>query len=146
MKKYKIASMRKISRSICCIIILAILLCGCYNKEEPLNFDTIRNAPVAKLETSDNNILYVDSEIDILKSFADLEIHEAPFAPTDNEDDWIYRITFNPPEKVSGSHEVVVAFHDSYVQINTEFYLSNEGVEYGSIMNWARSKFDYFFE
>ena len=125
---------------------ILFLLCSCSNKTETNVMDTIRNAPIAKLETSDSNAVYVDSEIAVLKSFADLEIYAAPLEPADNEDDWLYLITFNPSEKVSGSNEVVVAFHDTYVQINSEFYLANEGVEYDSIIDWAKSKFDYFFQ
>lgn len=139
----------KIRKTICLIsyaMVMAFILCSCSNQDKTTDMDVIRNTAVAKLETDDNNTMYVDSEIDILKSFADLEIHEAPLEPEDNEDDWIYRITFNPSEKVSGGDEVVVAFHNTYVQINSEYYLGNEGVSYDRILDWAQSKFAYFFE
>lgn len=129
------------------VILAAFVLCGCSGKKEDTTvLDAVRNASVVKLETSDSHTMYVDSEIDTLKSFADLEIHEAPLEPADSEDDWIYRMTFDPSEKVSGSEEIVVAFHDTYLQINSEYYLPEEGVAYSSILDWAQSKFDYFFE
>lgn len=139
----------KIRKTVCFIsyaMMMAFILCSCSNREKTTDMDIIRSAAAAKLETEDNHTLYVDSEIDIVKSFADLEIHEAPLEPQDKEDDWIYRITFNPSEKVSGGEEVVVAFHDTYVQINSEYYLGNEGVPYDEILDWAQSKFAYFFE
>lgn len=108
--------------------------------------DLIRTAPCAKLETADGQIVYVDSKIDKLSSLADMEIHAAPMEPADEPDDWIYRITFNPSEKVSGSEEIVVSFHETYVQINSEYYLANEGVDFSSILDWAESKFAYFLE
>lgn len=138
--------MRKIIYLILGAMMSLLLLCGCSDKTEPNVTDTIRNAPIAKLETPDGRIVYVDSEIAVLKSFADLEIHTAPLEPSDTEDDWLYMITFNPSEKVSESNEIVVAFHDTYVQINNEFYSANEGVQYDSIIDWAKAKFDYFFQ
>lgn len=79
---------------------ILFLLCSCSDKTETNVMDTIRNAPIAKLETSANSAVYVDSEIAVLKSFADLEIYVAPLKPADNEDDWLYLITFNPSEEI----------------------------------------------
>lgn len=138
--------MRKIVYSILSSVIILFILCSCSDKVEANVMDTIRNAPIAKLETSDNDVMYVDSEIDLLKSFADLEIHVSSLEPTDNENDRLCIITFNPSEKVDGGNDVVVTFHDTYVQINGEFYLANDGVEYDSIIEWAKLKLDYFFQ
>lgn len=49
-----------------------------------------------------------------------MEMHVATVEPADEEDDWIYRMTFNPSEKVSGSEEIIVSFYETYVQINSE--------------------------
>lgn len=138
--------MRKIIYLIFGAMMILLLLCCCSHETETDVTDTIRNAPIAKLETPDGKVVYVDSEIAVLKAFADLEIHAAPLDPNDTEDDWLYMITFNPSEKASESNEIVVAFHDTYVQINNEFYSANEGVEYDSIIDWAKAKFDYFFQ
>ena len=132
--------------SIIVILLLGMMLCGCSANSENEIMDEIRNSTMAKLETSGNESVYVDSEIATLKSFADLEIQAAPMEPADNEEDWVYRITFNPSEKVSGSNEIVVAFHGSYIQIGNEFYLPKSGVEYSSILEWIESKVEYFFE
>lgn len=137
--------MRKIIGIILAMMV-GVLLFGCAGQGETNEMDTIRNAPIAKLETPDNHVVYVDSEIASLRSFADLEIHEAPPEPGDQEEAWQYRITFNPCEKVSGNREVVVTFHDSYIQINSDFYFANEGVAYQLLLDWAKSKFDYFFQ
>lgn len=109
-------------------------------------FDTIRASPEARMELPDGYFVYVDSEIDSLRSFADLDLAAAPLEPADNEEDWLYRIVFNPSEKVSGADEIVVSFHEKYVQIDHEFYLPPQGVEFESILQWAESKFDCFFE
>ena len=138
--------MKKSILNIMAVFLLGIMLCGCSENFENEIMDGIRNSAMAKLETSSNKIVYVDSEITTLKSFADLEIQATPMEPADNEGDWIYRITFNPLEKVSGSNEIVVAIHESYIQIGSEFYLPKSGVEYSSILEWAESKVDYFFE
>ncbi len=125
--------------------VIGIMLWGYSGKSENGTMDEIRNSAMAKLETSSNEMVYVDSEIATLISFADLEIQAAPMEPADNEEDWIYRITFNPSEKVSGSNEIVVAFHENYIQIGSEFYLPKSGVEYSCIFEWVESKVDYFF-
>lgn len=128
-------------------ILAAFVFCGCSDKKEDTTvLDEICSASVVKLETADNHTMYVDSEIDTLKSFADLDIHKAPLEPADSEDDWIYRMTFDPAEKVSGGKEIVVSFHAAYLQIDIEYYLPKEGAAYSSILDWAQSNFDYFFE
>lgn len=138
--------MKKVYVLMLSTLIMGLLFGGCSKKAEPTDMDTIRSAPCAKLETADGQTVYVDSEIGTLSSLADMEIHAAPMEAADELDDWIYRITFNPSEKVSGSEEIVVSFHETYVQINSEYYLANEGVEFASILDWAESKFDYFFD
>lgn len=137
---------KRIMANIVAVFIMGIMLCGCSGRNENLTMDEIRNSATAKLETSNGEAMYVDSEIGTLKSFADLEIQPAPLEPADSEGDWIYRITFNPAEKVSGSNEIVVSFHESYIQIGSEYYMPKNGVEYSSILEWAVSKMDYFFE
>lgn len=139
--------MKKKKRTvIIALFAIGIMLCGCSGKSENMTMNEIRNSAAAKLETPSDEIVYVDSEIATLISFADLDIQVAPMEPADNEEDWIYKITFNPSEKVSGSNEIVVAFHRSYIQIGSEFYLPKNGVEYSTILEWAESKVDYFFE
>ena len=96
------------------------------------------------MELPEESSIYVDSEIASLRSFADLNIQESPLEPADSEDDWLYRIVFNPSEKVTGSDEITVSFHKDYVQIDNEYYLPSDGVSYDSILEWAEGKFGYF--
>ena len=138
--------MKKACCMFLCILITGFLLCGCSKKTEPTDMDLIRTAPCAKLETMDGKTVYVDSEIGTLSSLVDMEIHAAPMEPADEPDDWIYRITFNPAEKISGSEEIIVSFHETYLQINSEYYLTDEGVESSVVLDWAKSKIDYFIE
>lgn len=125
-------------------LILAFSLIGCSTQSDETVFDTIRNSQAAKLELPDGTFIYVDSEIASLCTFAGLDIEEAPLEPADNESDWLYRIIFNPSEKVQNVNEVIVSFHEEYVQIDSEYYIGAEGVDFGGVLEWAESKFDYF--
>ena len=66
--------------------------------------------------------------------------------PADQEDDWIYRIIYNPSEVVQGSETIVVSFYEHYMQINEAYYTGGEGVSYEYILEWAKYTFDYFLE
>lgn len=126
--------------------LMILFLVACSSSKEKTVLDLMKESPVAKMELPDGSNAYVDSEITSLHSFADLELVAAPLEPADNEDDWLYRIVFNPSEKVKNVDEISVSFHQDYVQIDTEFYLPQDGVEFESILEWAESKFDYFLE
>ncbi|MBO4289112.1 MAG: hypothetical protein J5865_03310 [Lachnospiraceae bacterium] len=134
-------------RKIVVIMITGLLLftlAACSGAKEKTAFDLIRESPAAKLELPDGKSAYVDGEIALLRSFADLQLRESTLEPADEEGDWLYRIVFNPAEKVKGLEEIAVSFHRDYVQIGEEFYLGEEGVAYDSILDWTKSKFDYF--
>lgn len=136
----------KKNRLLCGILIMiTFLLCGCTEQAEKTVMDNIRNATVAQLEANGKTV-FIDSEIDLLKSLADMELHPAPLEPADEDADGICRITFNPKEKVKKSEETVVVFYDTYIKIDAEYYLPNEGVEYNSILDWVNLKIHYFFE
>ena len=124
--------------------VLTLSLSGCSKGDNETIFDAIKRSPAAKMERPDGSFMYVDSEISSISSFADLELMAAPLEPADEESDWLYRIIFNPSEKVPDVDEIMVSFHSKYVQIDTEFYLTTEGVEFESILEWAESKFDYY--
>ena len=96
------------------------------------------------MELPDGSSIYVDSEIASIRSFADLDLMESSLEPADNENDWLYRIVFNPSEKVKNADEIIVSFHEKYVQIDSEYYITPEDVEFESVLQWAESKFDYF--
>ena len=104
----------------------------------------ISESVVARFETADGKTAVVDSEIALLTSLADLDIHQAPMTPADNPEDWIYRITYNPADKVLNSEEVIVSVHEKYVQIGSEYYLPMGDVDFDSILEWFEGKAAYF--
>lgn len=123
---------------------LAFSLIGCSNQSNETVFDAIWHSPAAKLELPDGSSVFVDSEINALRSIADLDLIETTLEPADNESDWLYRIVFNPSEKVTNANEIIVSFHEKYIQIDSEYYLTLEGVEFENVLQWAESKFNYF--
>ena len=125
-------------------VVIVFSLTACSSSKEKTVIDYIKESPSAKMELPDGKSTYVDSEIASLRSFADLRIQSSPLEPADGEEDWIYRIVFNPTEKVTGTNEIIVSFYKDYVQINTEYYLPADGVSYDSIHEWAKGKFDYY--
>ena len=123
---------------------LTFSLIGCSKHSNETIFETIRRSPVAKIELPDDSYAYVDGEIAILRSFADLELMEVSLEPADNESDWLYRIVFNPSEKVRNADEIIVSFHEKYIQIDSKYYQAFESVKFESVLEWAESKVDYF--
>ena len=104
----------------------------------------IKEAVAARFETADGKSVMIDSEIALLTSLAELEIQEAPMTPADDPEDWIYRITFNPIEKVPNGDELIVYVHEKYLQIATEYYLPIGDVSFDSILEWFDGKAAYF--
>ena len=104
----------------------------------------IKESVAARFETADGKSVMIDSEIGLLTSLAELEIQEAPMTPADDPDDWIYRITFNPVEKVPNGEEVIVYVHEKYLQIGNEYYLPIGDVRFDSILEWFEGKAAYF--
>ena len=128
------------------VCMLAAALTGCTGTKEKDVSERIRESAAAKLIRPDGSEMYVDGEISLLRSFADLRLKASPVEPADQEGDWLYRIIFDPAEKVTGTDEIQVSFHREYVQIDTEYYLPEEGVSSQSILDWAEGKFEYFFK
>ena len=124
--------------------VMVIALSACSSGKEKTVFEKIKESPAARLELPDGSGTIVDSEIQSLRSFADLNIQSSPLEPADSEEDWLYRIVFNPSEKVTGNDEITVSFHEDYLQIDAEYYLPADGVSYESILGWTAGKFDYF--
>ena len=105
----------------------------------------ISEAVAAKFETADGRSVLVDGEIDLLRSMSELDIQQAPMTPADGPEDWIYRITFNPVEKVPNGEEIVVSVHEKYLQIENEYYLPYGDVDFEGILAWFDGKAAYFF-
>ena len=105
----------------------------------------ISEAVAAKFETADGRSVLVDGEVDLLRSMSELDIQQAPMTPADDPDDWIYRITFNPVERVPNGEEIVVLVHEKYLHIENEYYLPYGNVDFESILSWFDGKAAYFF-
>ena len=123
---------------------LAFSLIGCSKQSSETVFDTIRNSPMAKLELPNGTSAYVDGEIASLRSLADLGLMETTLEPANSESDWLYRIIFNPSEKMQNADEITVSFYGKYIQINSEYDITDEGVPFDGALEWVESKFDYF--
>ena len=121
--------------------VMALTACSASKEKEKSIFDRIQESPVALMESSDGVKVYVWNQD--LASFSSLEIEEATLEPADKDEDWLYRITYNPKDKVSNSEEITVSFHQNYIQIGSEFYLAKQGVDYDDILKWAESKHEY---
>ena len=104
----------------------------------------ISEAVAAKLETADGKSVIVESEIELLSSMAELELQEVPMTPADRPEDWIYRITFNPKEKVPNREEILVFVHETYLQIGNEYYLPTGDADFGGILEMFESLVTYF--
>ena len=126
-----------------CIILAVCLMTDPFSIKEKSVFDKIKESPVAKMELPDGSAFLVDSEVLLLRTFAGLRLVESTLEPADTEEDWLYRIIYNPVGKVKGADEIIVSFHKDYVQINSEYYLPESGVPYSSILEWARGKYEY---
>ena len=124
------------------IVIMALTACSASKEKEKSIFDRIQESSVALMESSDGVKVYVWN-MQNLASLSSLQIEEAPLEPADKEEDWLYRITYNPKDKVSNSEEITVSFHRDYIQIGSEFYLAKQGVDYDDILEWAKSKHEY---
>ena len=126
------------------VFALAFSIMGCSKNKDKTVWDMIKVSPAARMELPDGSCIYVDSEIASFRSFADFDLMESPLEPADNENDWLYRIVFNPSEKAEGADEIIVSFHEGYVQIDSKYYITPEDVEFETVLQWVESKFDYF--
>ena len=124
------------------IMIMVLTACSASKEKERSIFNRIQESSVALMESSDGVKVYVWNMQD-LASLSSLQIEEAPLEPADKEEDWLYRITYNPKDKVSNSEEIIVSFHRDYIQIGSEFYQAKQGVDYDDILEWAKSKHEY---
>ena len=103
--------------------------------------DEIRNSPVVKLEFAgrqDAEPVFSDNA-GTTASIADMRV-QAPDGEFDEE--WIYRFTYNPQEKVIDGNEIVVLFGESSMSVDGVKYLPEDGVDYGDILQWAEGAYD----
>ena len=124
------------------IMIMVLTACSASKEKEKSIFDRIQESSAALMESSDGVKVYVWN-MQELASLSSLQIEAASLEPADKEEDWLYRITYNPKDKVSNGEEITVSFHRDYIQIGSEYYLAKQGADYDDILEWAESKHEY---
>ena len=136
--------MKRAYISIIILCSLFLLLSGCKSDEiESSIFEEIRTAPVVKIEFAEqqeNEPLFVDNA-GTTTSIADMNI-----IPSDEEfsQEWLYRFTYNPQEKVIDGQEIVVLFGSSAIEIDGVTYVPEDGVSYEAILEWAEGVYNYY--
>ncbi len=136
--------MKRAYISIIILYSLCLLLSGCKSDEtESSIFEEIRTAPVVKLEFAEqqeNEPLFIDNA-GTTTSIADMNI-----IPSDEEfiQEWLYRFTYNPQEKVIDGQEIVVLFGSSAIEIDGATYVPEDGVSYEAILEWAEGVYNYY--
>lgn len=135
---------RILSIAIPILLIMTLSVCT-PRKPEKTVFEKMSESPIAKVERSDGEyrFIYTSSEMD---SFISLCIEPAKEKPTSVDEDWLYRITFNPPEKVINAEVIEYYVYPNYLQIGSEYYLPEKDVSYESILECINARVDYFFD
>lgn len=104
--------------------------------------ETIRSAPVVKLEyadQSDHQQVFVDNT-GSTASIADMDIQSSQ---NGFSEEWVYRFTYNPREKVRGGQEIVVLFGSTSMEIDGTIYTPRDGVTYDAILDWAEGVYNF---
>ena len=135
--------MKKIWMILCLIFIASFTLSSCNQKVKTDDiWEQVRSAPVVKLESAqqDEEPIFVDNTGSVT-AIADMRIQ-----PSDQtfDEEWIYRFSYNPHEKVLDSQEIVILFGSSSLSADGTTYLPEEGVPYDSILEWAESLYQSY--
>ncbi|MCR4722464.1 MAG: hypothetical protein K5629_01645 [Eubacteriales bacterium] len=133
---------KTISVLLAIIMLVGLTACVTSKTEEKSVFEKMQDSPVQLMESSDGTRVYVwNNELNSLSSF---ELEKSPIKPSDKEEDWLYRIIYNPKDKMNNGEEIVVFFYSDYLQINSDYYLPKQGgADYSFILNWAEMKFKW---
>ena len=104
--------MKKIWMILCLIFIASFTLSSCNQAVQTDDiWEQVRSAPVVKLESAQQNEepIFVDNTGSVT-AIADMRIQ-----PSDQtfDEEWIYRFSYNPHEKVLDSQEIVILFGSS---------------------------------
>ena len=135
--------MKKIWMILCLIFIASFTLSSCNQAVQTDDiWEQVRSAPVVKLESAQQNEepIFVDNTGSVT-AIADMRIQ-----PSDQtfDEEWIYRFSYNPHEKVLDSQEIVILFGSSSQSADGTTYLPEEGVPYDSILEWAESLYQSY--
>ena len=128
---------------LCLIFIASFTLSSCNQAVQTDDiWEQVRSAPVVKLEWAQQNEepIFVDNTGSVT-AIADMRIQ-----PSDQtfDEEWIYRFSYNPHEKVLDSQEIVILFGDSSLSADGTTHLPEEGVPYDSILEWAESLYQSY--
>ena len=145
----EVENMRKFSFTfviifLSCIILLTLAACNASKPENDV-LEEIRSAPVVKLESAgqqDSQPIFVDN-VGTTTSIADMRIQNSN---SEFSEEWIYRFTYNPNEKVIDGQEIVVLFGSTSMEIDGTAYIPEDGVEYDTILQWAEGAYNYYVE
>ena len=135
--------MKKIWMILCLIFIASFTLSSCNQAVQTDDiWEQVRRAPVVKLEWAqqDEEPIFADNTGSVT-AIADMRIQ-----PSDQtfDEEWIYRFSYNPHEKVLDSQEIVILFGSSSLSADGTTYLPEEGVPYDSILEWAESLYQSY--
>ena len=126
-----------------CAVGLLLAACAPGEAEDSGVMEEIRSAPVVKLEYArqeGGEPVFCYDPVS-MSSLAEMRIQ-----PSQGEftEDWVYRFTYNPREKVIDGHEIVVLFGETSMSVDGVTYLPEDGVPYGAMLEWAEGKYAYF--
>lgn len=127
-----------------CFILFSLTSCKTDEAENDV-LEEVRSAPVVKLESieqQDSEPILVDN-VGTVASISDMRIQ--PSTDTFDEE-WLYRFTYNPQEKVIDGHEITVLFGLGSMEIDGTTYTPEAGVEYDTILEWAEGVYNYYIE
>lgn len=123
-----------------------LTLTACHVSETEKNvLEEIRLAPVVKLECAEqqnSQPIFVDNVV-TTTSIVDMRIQSATEA---FDEEWLYRFTYNPNEKVINGHEIVVLFGSTCMEIDGTTYTPEDGVNYDKILEWAEVVYHDYME
>ena len=124
------------------LALVCVLTLSSCETDKQLERETVSDFAVATFEFKDDKgYKLITSEIDSLDTFDGLMLKTSDMK-FDNE--WIYRITFNPKKYSKNTDEFVVLFGEKCVSINETIYVADDNVSYSDILNWAKYKYEFF--
>lgn len=125
-----------------CALCLLLSSCAADQAEDNNIMEEIQSAPVVKLEYSGQEGGEPVFSWDPL-TMSSLSVMRIQTAEGEFTEEWVYRFTYNPREKVINGHEIVVLFGKTSMSIDGMLYQPEAGVAYDDILEWAEMRYDY---
>ena len=105
--------------------------------------ETIRSAPAVKLEYADqlnHQQVFVDNA-GSTASIANMDIQSSQNGFTE---EWLYRFTYNPCEKVRSGQEIVLLLGPTSMEIKGTTFTPGDSVAYDALLDWAEGVYDFY--